>query len=318
VTGDKIRTLTATNHVREFAPDHPPAYRISPGERVRVETMCSASGSIRVTATSASNDDLRSKVGWVRGMPMTGPIFVEGAAPGDALAVFIEAIDIADSGWTDVMIGRGAVGDLISAAEVRIFQIVDGEIDFGFGVRLPLTPMIGAIGTSPRDQVRNAGIPDAHGGNLDCTLIKPGSTLYLPVNVAGALLGLGDLHAAMGDGEVGNAGLEVGGSVTLRCAVEKDPGLPLPMVDTGTLVATIASASTLENASRDAVQSMVQWIVRSTDLTINDAAMLVSFVGDLRICQVVNSFMTCRMEMPKDVLTAMGIQLVEFSSASFS
>ena len=161
-----------------------------------------------------------------------------GSGAGRCLAVFIEAIDIADSGWTDVMIGRGAVGDLISAAEVRIFRIVDGEIDFGFGVRLPLTPMIGAIGTSPRDQVRNAGLPDAHGGNLDCTLIKPGSTLYLPVNVAGALLGLGDLHAAMGDGEVGNAGLEVGGSVTLRCAVEKDPGLPLPMVDTGTLVAT--------------------------------------------------------------------------------
>jgi amidase len=97
-------------------------------------------------------------------MPMTGPIFVEGAAPGDALAVFIEAIDVAGTGWTDVMIGRGAVDDLISVAEVRIFRIVDGEIDFGFGVRLPLTPMIGAIGTSPQDQARDAGLPDAHGG----------------------------------------------------------------------------------------------------------------------------------------------------------
>jgi amidase len=314
VTADTIRTLSATKHVREFAPDHPPAYRITPGERVRVETMCSASGSIRVAATAASNDDLRAKVGWVRGMPMTGPIFVEGAAPGDALAVFIEAIDVAGTGWTDVMIGRGAVDDLITVAEVRIFRIVDGEIDFGFGVRLPLTPMIGAIGTSPQDQARDAGLPDAHGGNLDCTLVKPGSTLYLPVNVAGALLGLGDLHAAMGDGEVGNAGLEVGGSVTLQCAVVKDHGLPLPMVDTGTLVATIASAPTLEIASQEAVQAMVRWIVRSTDLQINDAAMLVSFAGDLRICQVVNNLMTCRMDMPKAVLTAMGIQLFEFAS----
>jgi amidase len=314
VTTDAIRTLSATRHVREFAPHHPPAYRITPGERVRVETLCSASGSIRVAATAASNDDLRTKVGWVRGMPMTGPIFVEGAAPGDALAVFIEAIDVADTGWTDVMIGRGAVGDLISTAEVRIFQIVDGEIDFGFGVRLPLTPMIGAIGTSPRDQARDSGIPDAHGGNLDCTLVKPGSTLYLPVNVSGALLGLGDLHAVMGDGEVGNAGLEVSGSVTLRCAVVKVHGLPLPLVDTGTLVATIASAPTLEIASSEAVQAMVRWIVRSTDLRINDAAMLVSFAGDLRICQVVNNVMTCRLDMPKDVLTAIGFQFIEFAS----
>ncbi len=314
MTTDAIRTLSATRHVREFAPHHPPAYRITPGERVRVETLCSASGSIRVAATAASNDDLRTKVGWVRGMPMTGPIFVEGAAPGDALAVFIEAIDVADTGWTDVMIGRGAVGDLISTAEVRIFQIVDGEIDFGFGVCLPLTPMIGAIGTSPRDQARDSGIPDAHGGNLDCTLVKPGSTLYLPVNVSGALLGLGDLHAVMGDGEVGNAGLEVSGSVTLRSAVVKDHGLPLPLVDTGTLVATIASAPTLEIASSEAVQAMVRWIVRSTDLRINDAAMLVSFAGDLRICQVVNNVMTCRLDMPKDVLTAIGFQFIEFAS----
>ena len=313
MTAEAIRTLSATKHVREFSPHHPPAYRITPGERVRVETLCSASGSIRAGATAASNDELRAKVGWVRGMPMTGPIFVEGAEPGDALAVRIEAIDVADAGWTDVMIGHGAVDDLISVAEVRTFRIVDGAIDFGFGVRLPLTPMIGAIGTAPRDQALDAGIPDAHGGNLDCTLVKAGATLYLPVNVPGALLGLGDLHAAMGDGEVGNAGLEVGGSVTLRCAVVKDHGLPLPMVDTGALVATIASAPTLEHASRDAVQAMVRWIARATELRINDAAMLVSFAGDLRICQVVNTVMTCRLEMPKEVLTALGIQLLEFN-----
>ena len=93
--------------------------------------------------------------------------------------------------------------------------------------------------------------------------------------------------------------------------------MPLPLVDTGTLVATIASAPTLEHASRKAVQAMVRWIVQSTDLQINDAAMLVSFAGDLRICQVVNNLMTSRMDMPKAVLTAMGIQLFEFASPVF-
>ncbi len=315
MTTEPPRSLSAAKHVNAFSPQHAPAYRVAPGERVRVETLCSASGSIRRSVTAASNDELRAKVGWVRGMPMTGPIFVDGAEPGDALAVRIDAIDVADVGWTDVMIGRGAVADLITEAEVRIFRIVDGAIDFGFGVQLPLTPMIGAIGTAPRDQALDAGIPDAHGGNLDCTLIKPLSTLYLPVNVPGALLGLGDLHAAMGDGEVGNAGLEVGGSVTLCCAIVQDHGLPLPLVDTGTLVATIASAPNLERASRQAVQAMVRWIARETDLGINDSAMLVSFAGDLRICQVVNSLMTCRLEMPKDVLESIGIALPAFAGS---
>ncbi len=315
MTTEPPRSLSAATHVNAFSPRHAPAYRVAPGERVCVETLCSASGSIRHSATAASNDELRAKVGWVRGMPMTGPIFVDGAEPGDALAVRIDAIDVADVGWTDVMIGRGAVADLITEAEVRIFRIVDGAIDFGFGVQLPLTPMIGAIGTAPRDQALDAGIPDAHGGNLDCTLIKPQSTLYLPVNVPGALLGLGDLHAAMGDGEVGNAGLEVGGSVTLCCAIVQDHGLPLPLVDTGTLVATIASAPNLERASRQAVQAMVRWIAQETDLGINDSAMLVSFAGDLRICQVVNSLMTCRLEMPKDVLESIGIALPAFAGS---
>ncbi|MGH2617642.1 MAG: acetamidase/formamidase family protein [Thermomicrobiales bacterium] len=316
MTAEPLRSLSAAKHVKAFSPHHAPAYRVAPGERVRVETLCSASGSIRRPATAESNDELRAKVGWMRGMPMTGPIFVEGAEPGDALAVRIDAIAVADVGWTDVMIGRGAVADLITEAEVRTFRIVDGAIDFGFGVQLPLTPMIGAIGTAPRDQALDAGIPAALGGNLDCTLVKPQSTLYLPVNVPGALLGLGDLHAAMGDGEVGNAGLEVGGSVTLRCAVVKDHGMPLPLVDTGTLVATIASAPNLERAARQAVQTMVRWIVQSSDLSINDAAMLVSFAGDLRVCQVVNSLMTCRLEMPKNVLGSLGIELLAFTGSA--
>jgi amidase len=311
VTAEAIRTLSAAKHVREFSPHHAPAYRVAPGEHVRVETRCSASDGIRHGATAASNDELRAKVGWVRGMPMTGPISIDGAEPGDALAVHIEAIDVADVGWTDVMIGRGAVAELITEAEVRTFRIVDGAFDFGFGVRLPLTPMIGAIGTAPRDRAVDAGIPDTHGGNLDCTLVKAGATLYLPVNVPGALLGLGDLHAAMGDGEVGNAGLEVGGSVTLCCDLVQDHALPLPLVDTGALVATIASAPDAERAARDAVQGMVRWIARATELGINDAAMLVSFVGDLRICQVVNGAITCRLEMPQGVLTALGMQRLE-------
>jgi amidase len=308
--GDEgIRTLAATQFVREFSPFHEPAYEITPGELVRVETRCAASGMIRETAKADSNAELRAKVGWTSGMPMTGPIAVAGAEPGDALAVHITAIGFDDWGWSDVAIGYGPAGELVTEAEARVFRIADGEIDFGFGVRLPLTPMIGAIGTAPRDRSLDSGIPEAHGGNLDCTLIRPGATLYLPVHVPGALLSLGDLHAAMGDGEVGTAGLEVNGSVTLRVGLVKQTTAPLPLVDTGDVIATITSAPDLDEAAKQAVLAMVRWLVAETELEVNDAAMLVSLAGDLRICQIVDPLMTCRLELPKSILTTLGIVL---------
>ncbi|MFN8592599.1 MAG: acetamidase/formamidase family protein [Thermomicrobiales bacterium] len=303
------RTLAATKFVREFSPWHDPAYEIAPGELVRVETRCAASGMIRETATADSNAELRANVGWVDGMPMTGPIAVTGAEPGDALAIHIAAIECDDWGWSDVAIGYGPVGELVTEAEARVFQIRDGAIDFGFGVHLPLTPMIGAIGTAPADRALDSGIPEAHGGNLDCTLVRPGSTLYLPVNVPGALLALGDLHAAMGDGEVGTAGLEVNGWVMLRTGLVKQATMPLPLVDTGTLIATIHSAPDLDEAARQAVMAMVRWLVAETALEVNDAAMLVSLAGDLRICQIVDPLMTCRLEIPKSILATLGIAL---------
>ena len=114
----------------------------------------------------------------------------------------------------------------------------------------------------------------------------------------GALLALGDLHAAMGDGESGSAGLEVNGSVTLRTGLVKHATLPLPLVDTGEVVATICSAP-ISMSGQLAVSAMVQWLAGVTALGINDAAMLISLAGDLRICQVVDPLMTCRLELPK-------------------
>jgi amidase len=303
------RTLSATRYVREFSPFHEPAYQIAPGELVRVETRCAASGMIRETTKADSNAELRAKVGWTSGMPMTGPIAVVGAEPGDALAVHVAAITFDEWGWSDVAIGYGPVGALVVEAEARVFRIVNNAIDFGFGVRLPLTPMIGAIGTAPRDRVLDSGIPEAHGGNLDCTMIRPGATLYLPVHVPGALLSLGDLHAAMGDGEVGTAGLEVNGSVMLRVGLVKQTTAPLPLVDTGELVATVNSAPDLDEAAQQAVMAMVRWLVAETALEVNDAAMLVSLAGDLRICQIVDPLMTCRLEISKSILTTLGITL---------
>jgi len=309
-----VHTLTADRHVKEFSPFNAPAYVVKTGEYIHVETLCASSGAVRQSATARTNDDLYAKTGWVRGMPMTGPISVEGAEPGDALAIYIDEIHMDDRGWTVAQPDRGAVGEFIREAEVRVLPIRNGYVEFGFGVFLPVAPMIGAIGTAPLGQAFGSGIPEAHGGNMDCTLIKPKSTLYLPVNVPGALFGLGDLHAAMGDGEVGMAGLEVSGGVTLKFGLVKSATLPLPLVDSGTTVSVIVSAPDLDEAARRAVQEMVKWIVASTQLSVNDANMLVSLAGDVRICQIVDPLMTCRMDMPKNVLSTIGIQLLDMAS----
>lgn len=313
MTSTVSHTLGASQHVKEFSPFNEPAYQIAPGELVRIETLCASSGTVRQSATAPTNEELYNKTGWKLGMPMTGPVYVEGAEPGDVLAVYIDAIEFDDYGWTVAQPGRGACGELITEAEVRVMRIEDGTIDFGFGVRLPLTPMIGAIGTAPKDQAISSGIPEAHGGNLDCTLIKPKSTLYLPVNVPGALLGLGDLHAAQGDGEVGMAGLEANGSVVLKVVVVKKSTMPLPLVDTGEVISVLVSHSDLDVAARRSVQEMAKWIAASTDLNINDANMLVSLVGDVRIAQIVDPLMTARMDMPKNILTSLGIQLLDIT-----
>src|SRR6185437_10186644 len=152
VTEKTIRTLSADKYAKEFSPFLEPAYRVSPGEWIRVETLCASSGLIKETARADSNEELYAKTGWVLGMPMTGPIYVEGAEPGDALAIYIDEIGMADYGWTVAQPGRGAAGELIEEAEVRVLPIRDGVVEFGFGVDLPLKPMIGAIGTAPREQ----------------------------------------------------------------------------------------------------------------------------------------------------------------------
>lgn len=308
----EITVLSSERHVKEFSPFLEPAYRVQPGEWIQVETLCASSGTVKQTVRAASNEELYAQTGWVLGMPMTGPIYVEGAEPGDALAIYIDEIITDDFGWTVAQPGRGASGDLIDVAEVRVLPITNGAVDFGFNVRLPLTPMIGAIGTAPKDQAYGSGIPEAHGGNLDCTLIRPKSTLYLPVNVPGALLGLGDLHAVMGDGEVGMAGLEVGGSVIVKFGLIKQATMPLPAVDIGTTISVIVSAPDLDEAARRSVQEMVRWIAAETELGINDANMLISLVGDVRICQIVDPLMTCRLDMPSDVLKSIGITLPDW------
>ena len=149
---------------------------------------------------------------------------VEGAQTGDILKVEIIRIETADKG---VMIdgpGEGVLKDIIKKPSTRIFEIGDGYVRFNDRLSFPVKPMIGVIGTAPAGKGIPTGTPGPHGGNMDCKKITEGATVYLPVNTEGALLAMGDLHAVMGDGEVGVCGVETAGRVTVKVTVSPMDG----------------------------------------------------------------------------------------------
>jgi amidase len=145
---------------------------------------------------------------------------------------------------------------------------------------------------------------------MDCTLITQGNSVYFTVGVDGALFGAGDFHAAMGDGEIVVCGAETTGEVRFRAEVMHNlKELPTPFVETHDKVATIYSAATVDEASSGAIHRMAQFLTDFAGLPLNDAGMLMSAVGELRFCQVVDPLKTVRFEFPKSVLEAYGYRL---------
>lgn len=245
-------------------------------------------------------------------MPVTGPIAVPEAQVGDTLGVDVLSIQVADQGWTMTARERGLLGHRIETAESRVIPIQSSQAIFENQVRLPINPMIGCIGTTPAKGPLRAGRAGPHGGNMDCKLLGQGTTIFLPVLVPGANLALGDLHATMGDGEVGVAGLEIAGEVTVRIRLFRRIQAPLPLLETPDLLATIYSDQTLDRAAIGASERMADFLTEQTDLSLADATMLLSLAGDLRICKAVSSPKTCRMEVPKAVLLQLGLDLAAF------
>lgn len=167
---------------------------------------------------------------WERVNPATGPVFINGAEEGDILSVKIEKIEIEESGVVICGKGMGVMGGVLQGASTKIIPIENDVAVFSKEICLPLNKMIGVIGVAPKGDAIPCGAPDLHGGNMDCKEIREGATLLLPVNVPGALLAIGDLHAVMADGEIGVSGLEVSGAVTVTVDVLKNKTLPLPVI----------------------------------------------------------------------------------------
>jgi acetamidase/formamidase len=269
-----------------------PVLRVAPGDSIEVELENASGG--QLTATSVAAD--LAGLDFARINPVTGPIFVEGAIPGDALIVEILDLTVAGWGWTASIPGFGLLADRFTEPALRMSRISGATIELFTGMRLPSLPMIGTIGVAPAEPGAFSVIPPTrNGGNMDIRHVGAGATVYLPVAVDGALLSLGDGHAAQGDGEVCGTAIETTAVATLRVSLDRDRHLPAPMLltdprsqRTGRAFATTGIGPDLMQAARDAVSAMIAEIVRRTSLSEIDAYLLASVAGDLKISEVVD------------------------------
>jgi amidase len=233
---------------------------------------------------------------------------VEGAKPGDILRIDISSIELAAQSTMVTIPGEGALGDVITKMETAVLKRESNELLFR-KLRVPIRPMIGVIGVAPATGEVPNGTPGPHGGNMDCRLITRGASLYLTVGVEGALFGAGDLHAAMGDGEVVVCGAETAGEIGFSIRVVDLPGLPAPFVENEDLGAVIVAAPPADEAAAEATHRMAKFLTDLVGIPLNDAGMLMSLVGELRFCQIVDPLRTVRFEMPKRVLQSYGFRM---------
>ncbi len=300
-----MKTITRNYITHILSKDNPPCVRIRAGETVTFETYdCFTNQFLPEEATFEN-------VVRKPGNPATGPLFIEGAMPGDMLKIDILDIVLGPVGVVMLGPGSGSEKEFFSQKTLKRIPVIDGFAHYSEQLKLPITPMIGVIGVAPGGDGVSTITPMDHGGNMDCTQIRKGVTLYLPVFTEGALLSLGDFHAIMGDGEVEDCGLEIEGKAVLRVDVVKNRNcVPYPMIETSEKLITIASAEDVEAAWRKAVRQMYDFLKEKIGLDDKDAGMLLTMAGDLVICQTVNPMKTVRMEFPRYITSSYGFDSI--------
>lgn len=265
-----------------FSPKNEPVERVKPGEKILLKLEDAFGGQVR------NEDMLISKLDWSRVNGATGPIFVEGTSPGDTLAVRIEAITISSEGVIAVIPKHGILGSKPFKAEVKRVSIKDGFVHFKDDVKIRSKPMIGTIGVAPKTGEVPTGSLGRHGGNMDVKELTTGTTLYLPVFTEGALFAAGDLHAIQADGEACVSAVEVSGDVIVSFRVIKGKHPAWPILETRDGYSVLACGDSLDEASRLAVETVVEALMCERKWSFEEAYMLSSLVLDLKINQVVD------------------------------
>jgi amidase len=265
----------------EISRHNPPALSILSGESVRVETEDTFNG---LVVKEGDHRDLRKKP---NGNPQSGPIFIEGAAKGDTLAVRIDSIEPrtgqAANDMTWARFGQGEFLGLDIPVNTRICPIRDGKVWWSPKVALPYQPMIGTIGTAPEIGVATTGPAGDYGGNMDLREVTTGNTLYLPVFVDGALLHLGDTHAIQGDGELCGTAMEMPGIVTLTVELLKNKRIERPRIRSAEQLMTVATGRPMEKSVNQAYHDLIVWMEEEFGVPRWDGLSLCTMVGEISV-----------------------------------
>ena len=291
-----------------FSRELPPVLEVDAGDTVVVRTLdCSGN----LARPPADGGDPPRLLPDLRGHCLVGPVAVRGATPGAALSVHVQDVRPDDWGFTvagarDNVLNRrlGVAGSPVR----RLLWDLDGEAGVGvsdLGLSVRLRPFLGVLGLAPAEAGEHPTVPPRReGGNIDCKELVAGSTLFLPVAVEGALLSVGDGHAAQGDGEVGGTAIECGTTTELVLDVEPDPVLPTAHALTPAGRVTFGFDADLNEAGAAALDAMLTWLERDLTLDRPAALALASVAVDLRVTQVANQVWGVHAVLPDSVLTA--------------
>ncbi|HWP80157.1 MAG TPA: acetamidase/formamidase family protein [Candidatus Acidoferrum sp.] len=265
--------------VYSFDAKNEPIGTVKPGEVLTFKTLDCFDNQIRRA------DQLVTKVDFSHVNPATGPVYIEGAKPGDVLKVVIRDIEVSDQGVTTSRPGTGPLSYWVTQPTTSVIPIKGGMAHFK-DITFPTRPMVGVIGVAPEgDKVVPTGWADAHGGNMDCKLITKGAVLYFPVWHEGALLQMGDIHATMGDGEVCGTGIEVDGVITLTTEVIKNFPLDMPVLETPDKWYAIAVDKVFDEALKKSCRQLQQLVSAAYGWTLDEVFHYFSIQGDFEICQ---------------------------------
>jgi len=291
-------TIHSRHHHFGWDNANPPALTVAPGETVELETVDASGGQLGPASTVGDV----AAMDFAKVNPVTGPIRVDGARPGDALKVTILGFAPSGWGWTALIPGFGLLADQFPAPALNLWSYDTGRLApaaYGPGGRVPLKPFAGTLGLAPAEPGTHSVVPPRRvGGNMDVRDLAAGTVLWLPVEAAGALFSLGDTHAAQGDGEVCGTAIESPMRVAVKLELEpgaapayprfETPGPVTRHLDADGYFVTTGIAPDLMTAARAAVSGMIDLLGRLQGLAAPEAYMLCSVAGDLRISEIVD------------------------------
>jgi acetamidase/formamidase len=311
-TVHKLNSKPENMHWGAFSADIDAAIEINSGDQVIIETLSGGNNQI----PDGQHDKLlpdhadflsNNRKPILPGHILTGPVYVNGAQPGDVLEVrVIDAKLRQDWAWNMIAPLKGSLPEDFS--ENRVIKIdldkETGKATPPWGIELPINPFFGVMGVSPPKEwgVITSIIPQPHGGNLDIKELGPGASLYFPVFNPGGMFSTGDGHALQGDGESCLSAAETALVGTFEFHVRKDLSLKMPRAETSTHYLTLGIDVDLDDAAKQALRDMILLITERTNLSRQDAYSLISLAGDVRISQLVNVNKGCHVMLPKEAL----------------